>query len=554
MGMSEFYGATDWDESIATIHRAIELGVTLIDTADVYGSGHNEVLVGRALNDRRDDVQLATKFGIDSSLGQDNRVIRGDPRYVSGCLRSLAAAARHRRHRPVLPAPSTPGRRDRGDGRRDGRAGRPGKVRHLGLSEVDDDQLRRAHAVHPIAAVQSEYSLWTRDPETTVLPALRELGVGLVAFSPARPRLSHRHRRGGRTSTRKDFRSRNPRFAGTPPRRIGDRGRSSAAVAARKGCRRPPRSRWPGCRAAPGRWRAGRADPGHEAAEMDRAECRGADSWNSPTRTAPNSIRSPTRWSARGTDATVLGVAADGAVAGCVDVVQLVLLDRLRGASCLDLAASGQLLQHRDRHGFGVDVEEPPSRAARVGEAEPVGTERGVVRRAPTERSGRARRASSPTPPPPGRPHAANWVVTNGTRRSSSGCSSACCSHSTASRRNSFHDVTDHTSTSTAPVLAEHPLRIQGPRHTDAGREHLSPRPAGAGKRGGVAVHAAQQGLDVEVGRFGRLRHRLVVDRQVVEDVAARTAAPLNEPTPYIRSRPASHDVRDLEGERRVVR
>jgi aryl-alcohol dehydrogenase-like predicted oxidoreductase len=216
MGMSEFYGQTDWDSSIATIHRALELGVTFIDTADVYGSGHNEVLVGRALATApggRDGVQLATKFGIDRFGGEGKRVIRGEAAYVKqACDSSLLRLGvdtidLYYLHRPPQTAEieETVGAM--------AELVQAGKVRYLGLSEVDDDLLRRAYAVHPIAAVQSEYSIFTRDPEQTVLAALRELGVGLVAFSPLG--------RGFLTDTVDrtalgplDFRAHNPRFAG----------------------------------------------------------------------------------------------------------------------------------------------------------------------------------------------------------------------------------------------------------------------------------------------------------------------------------------------------
>jgi aryl-alcohol dehydrogenase-like predicted oxidoreductase len=213
MGMSEWYGQADWDESIATIHRAIDLGVTFIDTADVYGSGHNEVLVGRAIHDHRDKVQLATKFGIDRSSGNEARQIRGDAAYVrASCDASLLRLGvdvidLYYLHRPPQNAEieETVGAM--------AELVDAGKIRHLGLSEVNSDLLRRAHAVHPITAVQSEYSLWTRDPETEVLSALRELGVELVAYSPLG--------RGFLTGTvrpdslgEKDFRGHNPRFAG----------------------------------------------------------------------------------------------------------------------------------------------------------------------------------------------------------------------------------------------------------------------------------------------------------------------------------------------------
>jgi aryl-alcohol dehydrogenase-like predicted oxidoreductase len=213
MGMSEWYGHADWDESVATIHRALDLGVTFIDTADVYGAGHNEVLVGRAISGRRDDVQLATKFGIDRSGGDDQRVIRGERGYVKrSCESSLLRLGvdvidLYYLHRPPQTAEieETVGAM--------AELVAEGKVRYLGLSEVDSALLRRAHAVHPITAVQSEYSLWARDPETTVLDALRELGVGLVPYSPLG--------RGFLTGTvdmttldAKDFRTRNPRFTG----------------------------------------------------------------------------------------------------------------------------------------------------------------------------------------------------------------------------------------------------------------------------------------------------------------------------------------------------
>jgi aryl-alcohol dehydrogenase-like predicted oxidoreductase len=213
MGMSEWYGHTDWDESVATIRRALDLGVTFIDTADLYGAGHNEVLVGRAISGRRDEVQLATKFGIDRSGGDDKRTVRGERGYVKrACDASLLRLGvdvidLYYLHRP----PETAEIEETVGAMAELVA--EGKVRHLGLSEVDNDLLRRACAVHPITAVQSEYSLWAREPETTVLGALRELGVGLVPYSPLG--------RGFLTGTvdvaaldDKDFRGRNPRFAG----------------------------------------------------------------------------------------------------------------------------------------------------------------------------------------------------------------------------------------------------------------------------------------------------------------------------------------------------
>jgi aryl-alcohol dehydrogenase-like predicted oxidoreductase len=212
MGMSEWYGAADWDEAVATIRRALDLGVTFLDTADIYGAGHNEVLVGRAIAHRRDEVQLATKFGIDRSAGDAHRVVRGEHDYVkrsaeASLLRlGVEVIDLYYLHRPPQTAEieETVGAM--------AELVAEGKVRYLGLSEVNDELLRRAHAVHPITAVQSEYSLWTRDPEREVLGAMRELGVGLVPYSPLG--------RGFLTATvevtaldAKDFRRRNPRFA-----------------------------------------------------------------------------------------------------------------------------------------------------------------------------------------------------------------------------------------------------------------------------------------------------------------------------------------------------
>jgi aryl-alcohol dehydrogenase-like predicted oxidoreductase len=233
MGMSQSYGPSDWDESIDTIHRAIELGVTLLDTANVYGAGHNEVLVGRAIRDRRDQVQLATKFGIDQTEGWDKRVTRGKAAYVKqACEDSLLRLGvdhidLYYLHRPPQDAQIEETVGAMAD------LVQEGKVLHLGLSEVDEELLRRAHAVHPIAAVQSEYSLWTRDPET-VVPAMRELGVGLVPFSPlGRGFLTGTVDRS--TFADDDFRARNPRFseeAAEANRKIAD---AVAAVAARHG-------------------------------------------------------------------------------------------------------------------------------------------------------------------------------------------------------------------------------------------------------------------------------------------------------------------------------
>jgi len=182
MGMSEFYGAADEAESIATIHRALDLGVTFLDTADMYGPHTNEELVGRALRGRRDGVVLATKFGVQRTGGE--RAINGRPEYVkSACdasLRRLGVEVidLYYQHRvdPATPIEETVGAM--------AELVQAGKVRFLGLSEAAPETLRRACAVHPIAALQTEYSLWTRDPEDGLLEVCRELGVGFVAYSP----------------------------------------------------------------------------------------------------------------------------------------------------------------------------------------------------------------------------------------------------------------------------------------------------------------------------------------------------------------------------------
>ncbi|WP_055699061.1 MULTISPECIES: aldo/keto reductase [Streptomyces] len=184
MGMSHGYGASDDAQSVATIHRALDLGVTLLDTADFYGSGHNEELIGRALaGPRREQAVLATKFGFANRLGEPIR-IRGDAAYVrEACDASLRRLGvdhidlyyLHRVDRTV-PIEETVGAM--------AELVAAGKVRHLGLSEAGAATLRRAHAVHPIAALQSEWSLWTRDLEAEIAPVCRELGIGLVPFSP----------------------------------------------------------------------------------------------------------------------------------------------------------------------------------------------------------------------------------------------------------------------------------------------------------------------------------------------------------------------------------
>ena len=203
MGMSEFYGPASEDEAIATIHEAIDRGIDFIDTADVYGPFINEQLVGRALRGRRDGVVLATKFG--NVRGADGKWmgIDGRPEYVrQACDASLQRLGVDRK----VPIEETVGAM--------GELVRAGKVRFLGLSEAAAATIRRAHATHPISALQTEYSLWTRDPETEILPTVRELGIGFVAYSPlGRGFLTGRFR-GEADFRENDFRRNHPRFQG----------------------------------------------------------------------------------------------------------------------------------------------------------------------------------------------------------------------------------------------------------------------------------------------------------------------------------------------------
>ncbi|MFD5115410.1 aldo/keto reductase [Streptomyces sp. NPDC058391] len=216
MGLSDVYGPAEERESLATLHHAVDHGVTLIDTADVYGAGGNERLVGRLLAERRDEVTVASKFGIvlgGSDSGTDAMTTRGDAGYV----RSAADASLKRlgidtidlyylhRRDVSVPVEETVGAM--------AELVRQGKVRHLGLSEVTADELRRAYAVHPIAAVQSEWSLWSRDVERAVVPAAAELGVGFVPYSP----LGRGFLTGtlaDRSAVSGDWRSGLPRFSG----------------------------------------------------------------------------------------------------------------------------------------------------------------------------------------------------------------------------------------------------------------------------------------------------------------------------------------------------
>jgi aryl-alcohol dehydrogenase-like predicted oxidoreductase len=214
MGMSEFYGTTDEGEAIATIHRALDLGITFLDTADMYGPFTNEKLVGRAIADRRDRVVLATKFGNERREDGSFVGINGSPDYVhKACEASLQRLGvdhidLYYQHRvdTKTPIEETVGAMKE--------LVEAGKVRHLGLSEAAPDTIRRAHGVHPISALQTEYSLWTRDPEDGILPTVRELGIGFVAYSPLGRGFLSAQIKSLDDLDENDFRRRHPRFQG----------------------------------------------------------------------------------------------------------------------------------------------------------------------------------------------------------------------------------------------------------------------------------------------------------------------------------------------------
>ncbi len=237
MGMSEFYGPSDDKESIRTIHRSLELGMTFLDTADIYGVGRNEVLVGKAIRDRRDKVFLATKFGNVRKPDGSWHGVCGKPDYVRSCCEASLARLGvevidlYYQHRvdPETPIEETVGAM--------ADLVREGKVRYLGLSEAAPATIRRACAAHPIAALQTEYSLWTREAEQEVIPTCRELGVAFVAYSPLGRGIFGGWIKSSRDLSEEDYRHKHPRFTGENLERNLERVKRLEEIAAEKKCR-----------------------------------------------------------------------------------------------------------------------------------------------------------------------------------------------------------------------------------------------------------------------------------------------------------------------------